>query len=190
MRDGFAGQEWLDEFKAEVPAVFEELASSGDPQTAAARILQQFQAGLRPELLDRDQVKERVRQMLLGDASMSELATQIASELSAEMGVSLGQAQQAVGSLLGTGGGMTAAGTGLDGATAAEQFTDSWVSMFGGMITRFTDSGANAGTAWTGAFIGVVESGIPPAVLNALAMQVTPAVLAAIASGQSRTGAQ
>src|SRR5690606_21785964 len=58
MRDGIGNQEWLDEFKTEVPGIFDEIAGSGDPRAAAARILQEFQAGLRPELLDKQQIKD------------------------------------------------------------------------------------------------------------------------------------
>jgi len=101
MRDGLGDQEWLGEFKAEAPGIFDEIANSANPQQAAAKILQEFQAGLRPELLDKDAAKERVRQMILGEQSMAALAGEIAQELAQEMGISvpeaLGAAQSALG---------------------------------------------------------------------------------------------
>lgn len=193
MRDGIAGQDWLEEFKAEAPGVWAELASSGDPQAAAARILQQFQAGLRPELLDREQIKERVRQMILGDHTTAALASELAAELSAEMGVSLAQAQQAVGALMGTGG--TAAltgqaGEGLSGAAQATSFTDSWVQTFNGMLTRFYDTGTAAGGQWGAGFLATVQGGVPGQLIAILVGLVTPGVMAAMAAQGSRTGAQ
>lgn len=194
MRDGIGNQEWLEEFKAEVPGIWEELVSSGDPQGAAARILQQFQAGLRPELLDREQIKERVRQMILGDQTTAQLASELAAELSAEMGVSLGQAQQAVGALLGTGGataGLTgAAGQGLDGGAQAETFTDGWVATMSAMLSRFYETGSSAGGQWGAGFLATVESGVPGQLIGLLVGLVTPGVLANLAAQGSRTGAQ
>lgn len=194
MRDGIGNQEWMAEFAAEVPGIFEEISNSGDPRAAAARILQQFQAGLRPELIDKEAVKDRVRQMILGDQNTAALAAEIAQELSGELGVSLGQAQQAVGSLLGTGGasaGLTGtAGQGLDGATQAEGFTNSWVAAMVAMSARYYDSGSSSGSQWGAGFLATVEGGVPAALIGILAALVTPAVMASLAANGSRTGAQ
>jgi hypothetical protein len=194
MRDGFAGQEWLGEFQQEVPALFDELVASGNPRQAAARMLQEFQQGLRPELLDREQIKQRVKTMLLGESNSAALAQEIAAELSGELGISLAQAQQAVGSVLGTGGasaGMTGeAGSGIDGAAQAQQFTDAWVSSFNGMLERFYDTGSAAGTRWGAGFMAVVEGGVPGQLIAVLVGLVTPGVMANMAAGASRTGAQ
>jgi hypothetical protein len=58
MVNGFKGQDWLGEFAAEVPDVFEALQAAGNPQEAAARMLQDFQDGLLTGLIDKDAVKE------------------------------------------------------------------------------------------------------------------------------------
>lgn len=111
MVNGLTGQDWLGEFAAEVPGIWEEIQNSGDPAGTAAQILKDFQDGLRPELIDRGKAKELANRAILGDKNAKELAKELAGELSAEMGVSLGQAQAAVESALGVssgGGGGTA----------------------------------------------------------------------------------
>lgn len=101
MRDGLVGQPWLEEFKAEVPALFAELAASDDPRQAAANMLKQFEAGMRPELLDKGKAKEIVRNMLLGEAATGALVDEIAGELAAELGISIEKAKAAAGASLG-----------------------------------------------------------------------------------------
>lgn len=99
--EGIGDQSWMEEFKTEVPALFDEIIAAADPRSAAARIFQEFQAGLRPELIDKSLVKERIKAMITGEQEMSALATEIANELAAEMGVSLPQAMAAAQSALG-----------------------------------------------------------------------------------------
>lgn len=193
MRDGIAGQEWLDEFKAEVPALWEELSSSGDPKGAAARMLQEFQQGLRPELLDRDMIKARVKAMLLGEENSSALAAEIAAELSGELGMSLAQAQQAVAGVMGVGaGGMagTGAQVGPDGAAQGSQFVAAWAGMVKTQLTEFENTGKQAGASWGAGFMATVEGGVPGQLVALLVSLVTPGVLANIAAQGSRTGAQ
>ena len=84
---------WTKYFQEQFPQLYEQLASSGDPRGAAASILREFEAGLRPELLDRETAKERVRQLLLGESNIEGLAASIAQELSAEFGGQFSQAQ-------------------------------------------------------------------------------------------------
>lgn len=192
MRDGLGNQEWMEEFKTEVPALFEELASSGDPKAAAARMLQEFQSGMRPELLDREMIKSRVRQMILGDESSAQLAQEIAAELSAEMGISLGQARAAVQGAMGIGGagalpeGVTA---GPDGAAEGTGFVSAWVGVVTGMVDQFDASGKTVGAAFSAGFLST-----QPALLDswasALVGKLIPAVVAALAAQGSRTGAQ
>ena len=190
MRDGIGNQEWLDEFKSEVPALWEELSTSSDPRAAAARMLQEFQSGLRPELLDKEQIKNRVRQMLLGDQSSADLASEIAQELSAELGVSLAQAQQAVGATLGTGGMLPLAEqAGPDAAQPAENFVNKWAATVTGMVAQFDSSGRVAGNAFNTGFLSVQD-----AMLSAwgqkLAGEMINYVMAALAAQASRTGAR
>lgn len=84
--NGFKGQDWLGKFKAEVPDIWKALEESGDPRATAARLLQRFQDGLEPELLDKEKAKERVRKLLLGEEKTSELVDEITKELADEMG--------------------------------------------------------------------------------------------------------
>ena len=192
MRDGIGNQDWLEEFKTEVPALWEELSTSGDPQAAAARMLQEFQQGLRPELLDKEMIKQRVRAMLLGEENTSTLAQEIATELSGELGMSLAQAQQAVAGVMGTGTGAAGAGTqvGPDGAAQGSSFVASWAATVKGQLTEFENTGKSSGGAWGAGFLATVEAGVPAQLVGMLANLVTPAVMANLAAQGSRTGAQ
>ena len=192
MRDGLGNQEWLEEFKSEVPALWEELSTSGDPQGAAARMLQEFQQGLRPELLDKEMIKQRVRAMLLGEENASTLAQEIAAELSGELGMSLAQAQQAVAGVMGTGVGAAGAGAqvGPDGAAQGSSFVASWAATVKGQLTEFENTGKSSGSAWGAGFLATVEAGVPAQLVGMLANLVTPAVMANLAAQGSRTGAQ
>lgn len=118
-KNGLKGQDWLSEFRAEAPNVWKAIASASNPQEEAARMLKDFQMGLRPDLLDKGMAKDLVRAMILGDQKMDELAQEIAAELAAEMGVSMQQAMGATQSVLGGGG-----ASGLAGQDAAGAFTD------------------------------------------------------------------
>lgn len=194
MRDGIGGQEWLDEFRSDVPAIFDEIASSSDPRGAAARILQEFQQGLRPELLDREQIKQRVRAMLLGEQNTAQLAQEIATELSQELGVSLGQAQQAVSAAFGGGLGLTSDApekmqAGPDGATSGTTFVGAWVQVVTGMVEEFDGAGRTVGAAFSSGFLST-QPALLDAWASALVGKLIPAVVAALAAQGSRTGAQ
>ena len=191
MRDGIGNQEWLDEFKSEVPALWEELSTSSDPRAAAARILQEFQAGLRPELLDKQMIKDRVKAMILGDQSSADLANEIAQELSSELGVSLAQAQQAVGGFMGGGLGasMPLEQAGPDGAQPAANFVNKWTATVTGMLSDFDQSGRSAGNAFGTGFMAVQGVYIDQWAA-ALVSIVTAGVLANMAAQASRTGAR
>jgi len=191
MRDGIGNQEWLDEFKAEVPALWEELSTSGDPQAAAARMLQEFQAGLRPELLDKQMIKDRVKAMILGDQSSADLANEIAQELSSELGVSLAQAQQAVGGFMGGGLGATVPleQAGPDGAQPAQNFVNKWTATVTAMLSDFDQTGRSAGNAFGTGFMAVQGVYIDQWAA-ALVSIVTAGVLANMAAQASRTGAR
>lgn len=193
MRDGLGNQEWMDEFRQEVPGIFEELAASGDARTAAARILQEFQAGLRPELLDREQIKERVRQMILGDQATAQLAQELAQELSQELGVSLQQAQSAVAGAmnLGAPGGELPSGAQAapDGANAATVFAAAWEKKIGATLEIFENSGKAAGNAFGVGFLAV-QGTMLDSWASQLVTRMIPAVIAALAAQNSRTGAQ
>jgi hypothetical protein len=206
--NGFTGQSWLEEFKNEVPEIFKQVESSADPKGTAARMLREFELGLRPELLDKGAIKERVKQMLLGDANAAALAQEIAEELAAEMGIPLQQALAAAGASLGVpasaaeGEGGAAAGVDMTsaGAGAGASFTAGFQSSADGAIvvasivtkmeasyTHFVTTGSKAGTQWGAGFMSVVESGVSQPLIQLLAVLVTPAVLASIQAGASQT---
>lgn len=86
--NGFKDQDWLGKFKKEVPDIWKALEESGDPRATAARLLQRFQDGLEPELLDKEKAKERVRKLLLGEAKTNELVDEITQEMADELGTS------------------------------------------------------------------------------------------------------
>ena len=198
MNEGLANQPWLEEFKNEVPGVFEELAASGDPRAAAARMLQDFQAGLRPELIDKEAVKERVKTMLVGDANMAALAQEIAAELAQELGVSLGQAQQAVQAALGVqangapGNGLATGDlqAGLVSAADGKAMVEQIAGQMDAASDRMRQAGVTAGTSYGLGFMAVVETSLAGPLIGLLVTLVTPGVLAQLAAKQGQAGAK
>ncbi len=214
-KEGFIGQDWLEEFKAEVPGVYADLmlkqAAGLDLRTAALQIMQEFQAGMRPELLDKGMIKERVKAMILGDQNASALAEEIAAELAAEMGIPIQEALAAAGGAMGvkTGAaGAAAAGAGgkpgsdmtTSGASAGQTFMAGFVANADGVLIvagivakmaaefpKFRDNGAHAGTQWGAGFMSTVESGIASPLITILATLVTPTVMANFAAAGTQT---
>lgn len=92
---------WAAYFREKFPEIFDQLASSGDPKTAAAQILREFQSGLRPELLDKGRAKELVKRAIIGEQNIKALTDEIAKEVADELGVSLQEAQAAASRALG-----------------------------------------------------------------------------------------
>lgn len=128
--EGLIDQSWLEEFKNEAPAIFDEIVSSADPQGAAKRLYEEFQAGMHPELLDREMIKSNIRRMIVGEETMNAYVTEIAQELAGEMNVSFPTAYKAA---LGEGGGGFA-----DGFTEG---TDALKATLAGEAATFKDSG-------------------------------------------------
>lgn len=86
-----------DKFPDTIGAAFE----GADPKTAAAKLLKDFEDGLRPELINKDMAKERVRRMLIGEANTKAMVDEIAKELATEMGISINKVRAAAGGALG-----------------------------------------------------------------------------------------
>jgi hypothetical protein len=86
-----------DKFPDTIGAAFE----GADPKTAAAKLLKDFEDGLRPELINKDMAKERVRRMLIGEANTKAMIDEIAKELATEMGISINKVRAAAGGALG-----------------------------------------------------------------------------------------
>lgn len=197
MVNGLKGQEWLDEFKAEVPDAWALIASSSDPKGMAASLLKDFQDGLRPDLLDKEKAKELIRTAILGEQSMAALASEISGELAAEMGISLEQARAAAVGVLGGGAGADGEGggggqiaLGMDGKGEGEAFMDALTGAIKTRQAQIFASGQEVGGQWGAGFMSVVETGVPPSLIGLLATLVTPAVMAAWATQQGQTGAR
>lgn len=179
--EGLGNQSWMEEFKNEVPDIYAMLKDSGDPRATAQQLLRDFQDGLVPQLLDKEEAKERVRRMLLGQDNMAALANEIAQELSTEMGISLGAAQQAVGATLGTGD--AKAPGGLNGEVEGNSFVDGITTTLATRNEEFYSAGAAAGGTWGAGFLAEAEGSIP----MALIIMIAGLVKAAQGAEASRT---
>lgn len=185
---------WAAYFEREFPKLWEELTSGDDIQASAARLLQQFQMGLRPELMDRDAIKERVRLMILGDQNAEALAREIAAELAGEMGVSLQQAQAAASGVLRGGDNPTGGqfGVGFVEGVAAGDFGGQAIDALILQMDNAENVVRSAGgrhARWYGEnFVDVFGGSVPERVVGVLADLVTPAVMERIAAARSQTG--
>lgn len=197
---------WAEYLAKEFPDLLGAAFEGGDVQQQAAQVLRDFQDGLRPELLDKDKAKERVRRMLIGEAKLSELAQEIAGELAEEFGGLgqdriLGVTQGALG-LGGAAGLLAPPDTGElaqqysgTGSAAAEAFVagvqgavvdgDLGTRVTAALdeqlraesnLARLTEGGRVSGSAWGSGFLEVAQNNVPPALIELLAVLVTPAV--------------
>jgi hypothetical protein len=214
-KEGLTDQSWLEEFKREVPEVFKELEGNPDIRGSALRILQEFQNGLRPELLDTAGIKDRVKQMILGEQNAAALAEEIAREIATEMGISLPQALAASREALGVGGGEGEAGADIAAPNLTDQGSAAGVSFRAGMVAGFDakgmtgeilvkidaefnnpknidalkKSGGAVGALWGNGFLSTVGANIPPGLYDVLVSGLVPLIVAAIGTGGSRVGA-
>ena len=203
--NGFKNQDWLGEFRAQVPEIFKALEESGDPKGTAARILKNFQDGLVPELIDKEKAKDLVRRMILGEQQADALATEIAQELAAEFGAGApANLNELVGQALGTGAaGQGAAGGSQAGADAAQSFAQSFVGAAASVgsqiaaslkadsvIALIKDAAKAAGQQWGDMFLSVVGDNVPASLVSLLTDLVTPNVQAKLAAQASLTGAK
>jgi hypothetical protein len=197
--NGFTDQSWLEQFRAQAPDIAQALQEAADPKAAAAQLLKDFQDGLVPQLIDKEAAKEKVKRMITGEATMAELATEIAQELSAEMGISLAQATQATNSALGTGGaaqlgdsgGVASAafGDGFKGEPVGGAFVDGLTAAIIAKYGSLEASGQSAGATWKTGFLATTTVDIPVALVMALTTLITPEVQKALDAQKSRTGA-
>jgi hypothetical protein len=190
---------WTSYIRDTFPEIWEQISTAGDPKQAAAQILKDFEAGLRPELLDKSRAKELVKRALLGESNMASLATEIATELAGELGISLEQAQSAASSVLG--GGSSTEGIGAvfgDGAVSAVTGGDVGARMVAALATQLGAednlqaiyvAGQSYGAQWGSGFLAAVSGNVPGGLIAVLIAAVTPGVQAAIAMQGGRTGA-
>ena len=202
MVNGLTGQDWMSQFKASVPDLYQALTESGDPKTAAATMLREFEQGLRPELIDKEAAKERVRSMLIGDANMAELAQEIAQELAEEMGGSASGIQSIVNRSLGisdlTDTEGKAAG-GMFGQGAVSGIGESGTSMVATLsaqlklesnVALVREAGNTYGSQWGNGFLATVSGSVPPALIDLLVKLVLPGVQSGIQTQDTLEGAQ
>ena len=214
--EGIIGQPWLEDFKNTAPQAWSDImaqvAQGVDAKTAAASIYRDFQQGLRPDLIDKDLVKQRVKAMIIGDQNMAALATEIAQELATEMNIPLEQALAAAGGAMGvttgaageataaanaggtdmTTGGAQAGQTFVAGFLATADGTQLVAGIVGKLQTempKFLEAGKGAGTQWGAGFMTTVESGIANPLINLLVTLVTPGIMAQMAAGKSQSEA-
>lgn len=193
--EGLGDQSWMEEFKAEVPGIFEEIVSAADPKAAAAKIFTEFQAGLRPELIDKTLVKERIKAMITGEQEMSALATEIAQELAAEMGTSLPEALSAAQEALGvkpTGGSADQFGAGFeDGIDAQATAAGSLAKIAKAFLdnqSKIYESGMVVGAWFGGAFLTSAAQNISTGFLGILTNLLLPTIIELMAQRNSTTG--
>jgi uncharacterized protein (DUF697 family) len=194
---------WADYFKIQFPKMWSEIASGGDIRMGAAKVLQEFQQGLRPDLLNFDALKEQVKNALLGQQAFEGMAKDITDQLVAELGVSVQDVQGALSGVVGPAAGGVAAAPDMttQGSTAGTSFSNGFGATANGAtivatitaqitatLASFESSGKTAGTKWSGGFYSSVESGLAPDVVSLLAVLVTPGVAAILRTQQSQTG--
>lgn len=214
---------WVEYFRTEFPALFQQFfaGAAGDDglKAQAANLLKNFQEGLNPELLDKDQAKERVRRLLIGEARMDELAREIAQELAGEFG---GVSQERIAALAtgALGGGAAGLLGAPDRAAVAEQYGGVGASAaeafgagargavtdgnLGGQITaaldeqlraesnlaRLEEGGRLSGGAWGAGFLATVSDNIPTRLVEILTQLLTPGVETALITRQTLQGAR
>lgn len=83
MAEGLSSQ-WTQYFASRGLLKPEDLVSDDSARAASARLLREFQLGLRPELVDKETAKQRVREILLGRERTDQLVNEIMQELGAE----------------------------------------------------------------------------------------------------------
>lgn len=216
--EGLIGQDWLGQFAQEAPATYADLmlkiAEGMDAQGAARMLLGEFQAGMRPDLLNFDMIKQQVKDQLTSQAAIQEMTGEITSQLMAEMGVSAEEVQGAMGQL-GLGGGALTGKGGEDGGAmdlsasgtqAAGSFSAAFVdgvnvtgfaaSLAGKINTDFLKEEAqsalrNSASAiavfWGKLFTDQVATDVPGQLLSILTDKLLPLMQAAMAAQTSQT---
>jgi hypothetical protein len=195
--NGLKDQDWLGDFQAEAPNIWQMIRTASNPQEEAAYLLREFQQGLQPELIDKGRAKELVRAMITGDRNMKELAEEIAGELAAEMGIPLQEALGAANAALGANGpgalGESTAdqfGQGAVDAVAASDKGGELVGTFLGQIKAtyadITQAAVEAGSLWADGFMSGAGN-ISTRTVDLLVNLVTPGVMAQIATNRTLT---
>lgn len=177
MVNGLKDQSWLEQFKNEVPAIWDQLSAAPNMQEAAARMLVEFQQGLRPELINFDTLKENIKQKIASQMQIDDLATKITNDLIIEMGAGKSdEIRRFVGEALGI------AIEDSDAATNTalallDQFTS---SEFAELIKS---AGETSAENWASSFLNTLPDYVAE-VVQMLAQLVTPEVQKRLAETQ------
>lgn len=193
---------WAGYLQEKFPELFSQAfdASGGDVQQSAARILRDFQDGLNPQLIDKAAAKERIKRLLLGEATMAEMAQEIAQELSQEMGgqFSAADIQKAAAQALGvqaqdgegTGDQIGASVlAGIRASNTGAQVIEEIGAQIKAGFDALTEYGRGAGRVWGGGFLETVKDGVPSSLIGILTDLVTPEVYARLRTQGNLTGA-
>ena len=197
--EGLIGQDWLGQFAQEAPATYADLmlkiAGGMDAQGAAQMLLSQFQSGLRPDLINFDLIKQRVKDELTSQAAIQAMTADLTSQLMAEMGVTAEQVQGALGALgLGTGGATDAGAmkqeflAGLDASGIATGSVAAIATAFKSNESSLRSSGGVVGAWWGEGFMTTVGDNVPGQLLDMLTTKLMPYIWAQLATAQSTTG--
>lgn len=207
-QNGLQGQDWLPKFQKEAPGAWADLmleqARGGDVRAAAAKILKDFQDGLRPDLLDKEKAKDLVKRAILGDQNTAALAKEIATDLSKEMGISLQDATAAANKALGVGGANAAEGAqpatitltpNIEFGEAAQKQAEGLGNKIKeglgaeASVKALKEAGESSAKTWGEAFLGKVGQNVPQALIDMLTSLITPKVQAALTATGTQTGA-
>lgn len=179
--EGLIGQDWLGDLANEAPAAYADLmlkiAAGADAKSAAQSIMEDFQAGLRPDMLNLDALKEDIKNQIAGEAAMAATAAQITAELVADTGGDSADIQAKVNKALGLGVKSTELTDGIVGQLNSSTFN-----------SQLNTAASGGGKAWGNTFLATVEQNVPPALVALLVNLVTPGVQSNIATQDSLTG--
>lgn len=203
---------WYEYFKNEFPALFAQFFSGASTQDGvklqAANIIKNFQDGLVPELINKETAKDRVRRALIGEQNMAELAKEIATELSAELGTSLAETQKVANQVLGGSPVIESPTISVDSLSSLPaQFEDSFKSSFSGFSESFASlltetfsakvvveasmsAGKQNGETWGSGFIETVGESIPSALVDILTAKILPNIETAKKQSEQREAAR
>lgn len=137
---------WAEYLNRQFPQLLSDaFQGGGDIKTVAAQALRDFEDGLRPELLDKERAKERVRRMLTGEQNLAALGEEIARELAGEFGTTAGpQFRQQVNRALGVGTDGAAVPVQVDTAGLAGTLSQTFQAAFAGQGADGAGAGAGA----------------------------------------------
>jgi len=171
MKEGIKDQSWLEEFKNEVPQIWKELSESPEPQKAAAAMLVQFKAGMRPELIDFTQLKQQIKDKVKSQLAMKDLADSITNELITEMGQ--GKAPEITAFV------SDALGVGIKDAAVSGDTAIALLDQFNSetFASAMINAGTSAAGTWGGAFTDALPEHVAQ-VVEMLATLVAPVVQA------------